>query len=119
MRLTEHRLAELVAIQDRLLDQAAARIRPGGRLVYATCSVLPRENQDRLAAFRARHPQFRIQNAASLWQETGAATSLPSLDDFFHASPYVTGTDGFFEGVLVLPGTRENQSIAEMTEDPR
>jgi 16S rRNA (cytosine967-C5)-methyltransferase len=105
MRLTEGRLAELVAVQDRLLDQAAVRVRPGGRLVYATCSVLPRENEDRLAAFHARHPLFRIQNAAALWRETGAATGLSSPDDFFHASPYVTGTDGFFAGVFVLPET--------------
>lgn len=104
-RLTEGRLTELVAIQDRLLDQAAARVRPGGRLVYATCSILPRENEDRLAAFQTHHPRFRLQNAANLWRETGAATGLPSPDDFFHASPYVTGTDGFFAGVFVLPET--------------
>lgn len=103
MRLTEDRLAELVAVQDRLLDQAAARVRPGGRLVYATCSILPRENEDRLAAFCARHPRFRAQNAAALWGQTGAATGLQSPDDFFHASPYVTGTDGFFAGIFVLP----------------
>lgn len=103
MRLTEDRLAELVAVQNQMLNQAAAHIRPGGRLVYATCSVLPCENEGRLAAFQGRHPQFRIQNAADLWRETGAATGLPSPDDFFHASPYVTGTDGFFAGVFVLP----------------
>lgn len=103
MRLTEDRLAELVAVQDRLLDQAAARVRPGGRLVYATCSILPRENEDRLAAFSARHPRFRRQSVADLWRETGAATGLLTPDDFFHASPYATGTDGFFAGVFVLP----------------
>jgi 16S rRNA (cytosine967-C5)-methyltransferase len=102
-RLTESRLAELVTVQDRLLDQAAPRVRPGGRLVYATCSVLPRENEDRIAAFQARHPRFRIQNAAALWRGAGAATGLPNSDDFFHASPYVTATDGFFAGVFVLP----------------
>jgi 16S rRNA (cytosine967-C5)-methyltransferase len=105
MRLTEDRLTELVAVQNRLLDQAAARVRPGGRLVYATCSVLPCENEDRLAAFHARHPRFRAQNAAALWRQTGAATGLFSPDDFFRASPYVTGTDGFFAGVFVLPET--------------
>jgi 16S rRNA (cytosine967-C5)-methyltransferase len=105
MRLSEGRLAELVAIQDRLLDQAAACVRTGGRLVYATCSLLPRENEDRVAAFRSRHPRFRIQNAGHLWRETGASTGLSSPDDFFHASPYVTGTDGFFAGVFVLSET--------------
>jgi 16S rRNA (cytosine967-C5)-methyltransferase len=102
MRLTEGRLVELVGLQDRLLDQAAACVRPGGRLVYATCSVLPRENEDRMAAFQARHPRFRIQSSGTLWREAGAATSLPISGDFFRASPYVTETDGFFAGVFVL-----------------
>ena len=45
-RLTPARLGELTALQDRLLDQAAGLAGPGGRLLYATCSVLPVENQD-------------------------------------------------------------------------
>lgn len=101
-RLTDNRLAELASLQDRLLDQAAARVALGGRLVYATCSILPRENEERLAAFRARHPQFRVENATALWRAAGGEMALPTPDDFFHASPYVTGTDGFFAGVLVL-----------------
>ncbi len=101
-RLTDNRLAELASLQDRLLDQAAARMALGGRLVYATCSILPRENEERLAAFRARHPQFRVENAPALWRAAGGEMALPTPDDFFHASPYVTGTDGFFAGVLVL-----------------
>ena len=53
-RLTPGWLAALTETQDKLLDQAASLVRPGGRLVYATCSVLPVENQDRIAAFQAR-----------------------------------------------------------------
>lgn len=53
--LTEPRLAELVALQDRILDQAAALTAPHGTLVYATCSVLRLENEDRVSAFLARH----------------------------------------------------------------
>lgn len=81
-RLTPERLAELIATQDVLLAQAAARVRPGGRLVYATCSVLPCENEDRIGAFCATHPQFSI---------TGIE---------LRASSRSTGTDGFFASVL-------------------
>lgn len=52
-------LAALTALQDGLLDLAAARVKPGGRLVYATCSLLAVENEERVQAFLARHPAFR------------------------------------------------------------
>lgn len=81
-RLTPVRLNELQAIQDDLLSRAAAHVKPGGRLVYATCSILPCENEDRIAAFVGAHPGFA--------QE----------DDILRASPLSTGTDGFFAAVL-------------------
>jgi 16S rRNA (cytosine967-C5)-methyltransferase len=102
-RLDSGRLAELTALQDRLLEQAASRVRPGGRLVYATCSILPCENEDRIETFLLRHPRFHKAAAASQWRQIGP--NLPSPDDFFRASPYVTGTDGFFAGILVLAET--------------
>ncbi|MFA7331607.1 MAG: RsmB/NOP family class I SAM-dependent RNA methyltransferase [Candidatus Delongbacteria bacterium] len=52
-------LAGLAELQDSLLDQGARQLRPGGRLVYATCSVLEVENEARVAAFLARQPGFR------------------------------------------------------------
>ena len=81
-RLTPERLVELQAIQDSLLAQAATYVKPGGRLIYATCSILPCENEDRIARLRESHPQF-------------ALTTEP-----FRASPLSTGTDGFFAAVL-------------------
>ena len=91
-RLTPGRLAELTAIQDQLLDQAAALVRPGGRLLYATCSILPVENQDRVAAFHTRHPAFAPLDLAQNW---GSAPP-PGLGGDFRATPFHTGTDGFF-----------------------
>ncbi|HEY0267283.1 MAG TPA: RsmB/NOP family class I SAM-dependent RNA methyltransferase, partial [Rhizomicrobium sp.] len=93
-RLTPARLAELTDIQDRLLDRAAPLVTPGGRLFYATCSVLPVENQDRVAAFRARHPGFAPLNL-------GENHAIPGLAEDFRASPAATGTDGFYCAGLV------------------
>ncbi len=99
-RTTPERLAELVPLQDRLLAQAAAHVKPGGRLVYATCSILPRENEARVAAFLARNPVFRALRADAAWRESAAAEPPPGMSAFFRASPFTTGTDGFFAAVL-------------------
>jgi 16S rRNA (cytosine967-C5)-methyltransferase len=91
-RLTPARLAELIALQDRLLDRAAGLTAPGGRLIYATCSVLPTENQDRVAAALARHPGFSSLDLSRTWP----INQPPGLAQDFRASPALTGTDGFY-----------------------
>ena len=57
-RLSPERLAELQALQDQILDLAAQAVRPGGRLVYATCSLIADENQRRTEAFLTRQAGF-------------------------------------------------------------
>lgn len=57
--LTAERLAALIDLQDDILDRAASLTAPGGTLAYATCSVFRVENEDRTAAFIARHPGWR------------------------------------------------------------
>jgi 16S rRNA (cytosine967-C5)-methyltransferase len=103
-RLTPARLAELTGIQDALLDEAARHVvereaGPGGRLVYATCSLLPQENEDRVAAFLLRNPGFRRLEAASAWEGR-----IPGLSQDFRASPARTGTDGFYCALLEREG---------------
>jgi 16S rRNA (cytosine967-C5)-methyltransferase len=95
-RLTPERLAELTGIQDWLLDDAARHTAPGGLVLYATCSILPVENQDRVAAFLARQPEFSLVNLADGWR----GTLPPGLAGDFRASPARTGTDGFFAAGL-------------------
>lgn len=53
-------LDDIVALQSRLLASAAPSVRPGGRLVYSTCSFLPAENENVVAAFLAAHPDFTL-----------------------------------------------------------
>jgi 16S rRNA (cytosine967-C5)-methyltransferase len=100
VRLTPARLAELVALQSQLLDQVAGLVAPGGRLVYATCSVLPCEDEEQIAAFLARHSEFAPLPAQDIWAVEAPGNPPPGLEAFFRATPRRTGTDGFFAAVL-------------------
>lgn len=84
-------LAALVALQARLLDVAWQVLRPGGRLVYATCSLLRRENADQIDTFRVRHSDARIDAVGERWGHVDGAgrQRLPGecgMDGFFYAS---------------------------------
>jgi 16S rRNA (cytosine967-C5)-methyltransferase len=87
------------------LDRAVALTKPGGRIAYITCSVLPQENGDQIRAFVARHPEFAVvppaQTVTVLWDkaEDFAAAVLQSPEGLL-MTPRRTGTDGFFVSVL-------------------
>ena len=108
-RLTPERLTELNALQDLLLDQAAARAAGDARIVYATCSFLPCENEDRVTAFLARHDRFAVRPAADIWRGMTDSPPPEGLGVFFHASPRSTGTDGFFAAVLQRKHDRDRR----------
>ena len=99
-RLTPERLDALRKTQDWLLDDGARHTRPGGRLIYATCSLLPCENEDRIEAFLARHSDFAIVPVRTIWPESIGTDPPHGLSDFFRARPWKTGTDGFFTAIL-------------------
>jgi 16S rRNA (cytosine967-C5)-methyltransferase len=100
-RLSQSRLAELTALQDRLLALGAARVQPGGRLIYATCSILACENEDRVADFLEQHPAFKLRPPRDVWQDATDLSPPPGMDVYFRATPATTGTDGFFAAILV------------------
>jgi 16S rRNA (cytosine967-C5)-methyltransferase len=91
-------VAELVAKQTAILGAAARLVKPGGRLVYATCSVLRAENQDVIAAFLAAHGEFRIQDAGRLLSERGIAVECAG--GILELLPDAHGCDGFFAALL-------------------
>ncbi|MCR4377641.1 MAG: RsmB/NOP family class I SAM-dependent RNA methyltransferase [Rhodospirillales bacterium] len=99
-RLTEDRLAELMAAQTQVLNGAAALVKAGGRLIYATCSLLREENEDRLDAFLKTHPQFKVIPMPTVWAETFGGEPSPVDGDYLRLTPAQHGTDGFFVGVL-------------------
>lgn len=92
-------LAELTALQGRLIDSASRLVKPGGRLVYATCSLLPPENQDRVDAFLADHPDFALVPVAQVWAEV-VGTECPPTGPTLQLTPARHATDGFFVAVM-------------------
>ncbi len=107
LRLTRADLDELVAKQSAILDRAAALVRPGGRLVYATCSVLREENASQVEAFLLRHPGFAVLDlrAPGTLDPPVAAQALQAGSGFLRLTPRQHGTDGFFAAVLERTGT--------------
>jgi 16S rRNA (cytosine967-C5)-methyltransferase len=101
-RLAPRDLEALVALQARLLESAARLVRPGGRLVYATCSLLAAENGERVEAFLAGAPAFRWLDAAQVWGEglPGACPQPPGSGPGLVLTPARHGTDGFFVAAL-------------------
>lgn len=97
LRLTPRDLAELIAKQAGILDTAQTLVRKGGRLVYATCSLLEEENEAQVSAFLLRHPAFDVIPLPRAWP---LPSPVPNSGDFLSLTPARHGTDGFFTAVL-------------------
>jgi 16S rRNA (cytosine967-C5)-methyltransferase len=97
LRLKPNDLAELLPKQGNILDTAQTLVRKGGRLVYATCSVLAEENEDQVSGFLQRHADFAVVPLADAWP---FETPVPVSGDFLSLTPARHGTDGFFTAVL-------------------
>ena len=97
LRLTETDLQELLPKQASILDAAQALVRKGGRLVYATCSLLELENEGQVSAFLQRHPDFAVVPLARAWP---LDTPPPCTGDFLRLTPASHHTDGFFAAVM-------------------
>ena len=96
-RQPESSVAELTAKQTAILNSAATLVKPGGRLVYATCSVLPQENEVIVESFLAAHPAFTLGNVAADLARAGIALDTgPTLK----LLPHKHGCDGFFAATL-------------------
>ena len=91
-------LAELGQLQERILNSAARCVAPGGRLVYATCSLLAEENEVQAERFLASHPEFERLDAAAIL--AGRCENLKLEGPYVQLRPDLHGTDGFFAAVF-------------------
>lgn len=89
--LDEARYAQLLATQAAILDAAAGLLKPGGRLVYSTCTIHPAENQQQIQAFLQRHPEFTLASPSPAMPQGMRCTPYGML-----SIPTETGMDGFF-----------------------
>ncbi|HUR88131.1 MAG TPA: RsmB/NOP family class I SAM-dependent RNA methyltransferase [Ramlibacter sp.] len=106
-RQSPEAVGEMNAKQSAILEAAAKLLKRGGRLVYATCSVLPAENEEIAAAFSAAHPEFLEIGAGEILSrlKVAGAVSLCSGGEqgqqYLRLWPHRHGTDGFFAAIWV------------------
>lgn len=128
-RATPTDLAELQLRQHDILQSAARLVKPGGRLVYVTCSLLREENEAQAERFLEEAPDFTPVPAAQAWQDALGApcpAGLTSLgSDYLRLTPAQHGTDGFFVAIFerkpntpsVIPGCVEEADPEPMNTD--
>jgi 16S rRNA (cytosine967-C5)-methyltransferase len=98
-RVTPALIDELVLVQSRLIEALAPLLRPGGRLVYATCTVHPQENRGRIDAFLQGHPSWQLEAEQQWWPGEG-------------------GGDGFYAARLTAPALNGASGLAAAEVEP-
>jgi 16S rRNA (cytosine967-C5)-methyltransferase len=102
-RLSASDIDELIELQRRILVSAARLVKPGGRLIYATCSLLPRENGEQADWFLAQNDAFTALPVAEIWRSViggQAPDSGTRPGPYLSLTPASHGTDGFFVAVM-------------------
>jgi 16S rRNA (cytosine967-C5)-methyltransferase len=113
-RFNELELKELMEKQLDILETAYPLVKPGGYLVYATCSLYRDENENQIEAFLERHPDFELVPIVQLW-ESAVGGVCPVTTPMLRLSPHSNHTDGFFTAVLMK--TPPVKKVVEISED--
>ena len=90
----------LAITQHNVLESYSVLVKPGGRLVYTTCTLLRKENEEIVGNFLKQNPIFRVIPAAEILRRQGIF--VESSSDFLSFFPHRNGTDGFFAAVMEL-----------------
>jgi 16S rRNA (cytosine967-C5)-methyltransferase len=99
-RLSMQTLDRCRALQRRILDDTAACVVRGGRLIYVTCSFLPDENECQIEDFLSRRSQFRPVSLRELWAQRITSAPPPACGAGLRLTPATSGCDGFFIAAL-------------------
>jgi 16S rRNA (cytosine967-C5)-methyltransferase len=114
-------LSELIPLQAKILDSAARLVKPGGRLIYATCSLLWDENAGQVANFLETHPDFELLPIAEVWEQEGWGAP-PCDGPYLALTPARHGADGFFAAVMTRkaapPVVKTEEEKTEDVQDP-
>jgi 16S rRNA (cytosine967-C5)-methyltransferase len=111
-RLKPEDVAELPVLQADILDSAQRLVKPGGRLIYATCSLLMEEDEDQIAKFLETHEDFFVVPIRDIWADV-IGGDCPARGDTLRLSPARHGTDGFFVAVMERKPAPKKDKAAE------
>jgi len=99
-RLTEADADRMPELQRGICERFLAAVGPGGRLIYATCTVLRDENEAVVEALLDAHPDLELMPAKAVWGKERATPISDPSGTFLSVAPHTHGTDGFFAAVL-------------------
>ncbi len=86
--------------QRAIMEKAETLVKPGGRLIYSTCSLLREENETMVEDFLDRHGDFRVLPINHIWPQTVGGDAPQASGPYLRLSPATTGTDGFFAAIM-------------------
>ncbi|MCI5061257.1 MAG: RsmB/NOP family class I SAM-dependent RNA methyltransferase [Alphaproteobacteria bacterium] len=91
-------LEEIKEMQRDILERVSDKVKVGGRLVYATCSLLPEENEEQIELFLKNHPEYNVVPVPDIWPE--GEKKCPVQEKYLRLTPKEHQTDGFFTAIL-------------------
>ncbi len=104
-RQSPERIEAIKQTQQAILHAAAALLKEGGTLVYATCSILPEENEQQVDLFLQTHPEFTLSPVQTILEKGKIALKM---DDYLNLNSAIHQTDGFFAAVMVKNNPTHN-----------
>ena len=102
-RLNRTNLEAMVQMQQKILTAAARLVRPGGRLIYATCSLIPDENEKQIENLLIKRNDYSIVSVKEIWSKLDPKIEKwhgMANDNMMRLTPHQHGTDGFFISIL-------------------